>query len=271
MIKTLYLGPLVPRAALGVLRRRKLPVLPLPAGLRLQFVHADDVGDAVIRLLSSRVHGSFNVAADVLDSTALAALVGGRPIPLRRSIFRSVVVALHMLGVVALTPGWYDVAFNTPVMDTTKIRHTVGWSPARSATDSARELIDGLADGAVGASAAMGYQVPRPPLTQGGIDELHDVTLNLWTALALLRAIRHSRPGAVDAAVVMANLAAGTPKAADRVLQRRRDAVALLAPLAVVAALVCTRRGGWPAVAATGVLHVLNRSEHGRRGRDGSS
>jgi hypothetical protein len=46
--------------------------------------------------------------------------------------------------------------------------------------------------------------------------------------------------------------------AIDRVLERRRDPVALLAPAAVVAALTASVRGGWPAVAATSVLQVLN-------------
>lgn len=57
LIKTLYLGPLVPKAALEMLRRRQLPILPLPAGLGLQFVHADDVGDAVVRMIEHRAQG----------------------------------------------------------------------------------------------------------------------------------------------------------------------------------------------------------------------
>ena len=42
LIRSLYLGPFIPRAALKLLRRRLLPVVPLPAGLGLQFVHSDD-------------------------------------------------------------------------------------------------------------------------------------------------------------------------------------------------------------------------------------
>lgn len=113
LIKSLYLGPLVPRSALGLLRRRELPVLPLPARLRLQFVHADDVGDAVIRLTTQRARGSFNIAADVLDTAALADLVGARPVEVPLTAVRTVVAALSALRIVALTPGWYDVAFNT--------------------------------------------------------------------------------------------------------------------------------------------------------------
>lgn len=68
LIRSLYLGPYVPQAVLKLLQSRRVPILPLPKGIALQFVHADDVGDAVIRLMQRRAHGSFNIAADVLDS-----------------------------------------------------------------------------------------------------------------------------------------------------------------------------------------------------------
>lgn len=265
LIKSLYLGPLVPMAALELLRRRELPVLPLPADLALQFVHADDVGDAVVRLTTQRARGSFNIAADVLDSAALADLVGARPVGVPPRAVRAVVSALNAVRVVALTPGWYDVAFKTPLMDTSKARRILGWAPAWSSADSARELIEGLADGAVGTSAAMGWELRPRRDVRGAIDRAHDVTLVLWGASAVARAAGVRGARVLDAAVVTANLAAGTPMALDRVLEKRADPVALLAPVAVVAALAATRRGGWPAVAATAALLVLRMSERNQR------
>ncbi|WP_231737535.1 NAD-dependent epimerase/dehydratase family protein [Mycobacterium sp. IS-1742] len=265
LIKSLYLGPLVPTSVLGLLRRRELPVLPVPGRLELQFVHADDVGDAVVRLITQQVRGSFNIAADVLDTAALAALVGARPVTVPPQAVRTLIAALSAVRVVALTPGWYDVAFKTPLMDTSKARRTLGWTPAWSSTDSARELIEGLADGAVGTSEAMGWELRPRRDVRGAIDRAHDVTLGVWGALAVLRAVGGRRARAVDAAVVASNLASGTPMALDRVFERRTDPVALLAPVAVVAALGATVRGGWPAVAATGVLQVLRVSERRRR------
>ncbi|WP_197377163.1 NAD-dependent epimerase/dehydratase family protein [Mycolicibacterium baixiangningiae] len=265
LIKSLYLGPVVPRSALELLRRRELPVLPLPARLKLQFVHADDVGDAVVRLTTQQVRGSFNIAADVLDTAALAGLVGARPVNVPPQAVRTVIAALSAVRLVALAPGWYDVAFKSPLMDTSKARRTLGWAPARSSTESARELIEGLADGAVGTSAAMGWQLRPRKDVRGEIDRAHDVTLALWGALALVRATGTHHARAVDAVVVVTNLATGTPMALDRVLERRSDPVALLAPVAVIAALGATLRGGWPAVAATGVLQLLRMSERNQR------
>jgi nucleoside-diphosphate-sugar epimerase len=155
-IRTLFLGPLVPRPALALLRDGALPVLPLPAGLALQFVHADDVGDAVVRILDRRAVGSFNLAADALDIDELAALLGARAVPVPPGSVRAAVVALHAAHAVPVSPGWYDVAMNTPVMNTARARDELGWVPRYSSTQGAQELLDGLATGAVGPTAAMG-------------------------------------------------------------------------------------------------------------------
>nr|WP_235892362.1 NAD-dependent epimerase/dehydratase family protein [Mycolicibacterium hodleri] len=264
LIRSLYLGPFVPRALLKVLRRRVVPLLPLPAGIGLQFVHADDVGDAVMRLMRLRARGSYNVAADVLDTPDVAALVGARPIEVNPRVVRTVVSILSWARLVALTPGWYDVATNTPLMDTSKARHDLGWAPSKSSTESAMELLNGLADGAVGASAATGSMSNPQSSFRTVAQRVHDTSLLLWSAAALSRALGLRRGGASDALVVAANLAAGTPMALDRVRERRRDPVALLAPVAVAAAVASSLRGGWGAVAATAVLHVLNAFERGR-------
>lgn len=266
LIRSLYLGPFIPRAALKLLRHRWLPILPLPAGIGLQFVHADDVGDAVIRLTQHRARGSFNIAADVLDSRAIAGLVGARPVDVNPRLVRSVVSALSRARLVALTPGWFDVATNTPLMDTSKARSELGWVPKRSSTDSALELLDGLADGVVGTSAATGWTAPPHNAFRAAAQRVHDATLLLWSAVALTRAIGIGRPGSADAIVIAANLASGTPMALDRVRERRRDPIALVAPVAVAYAVAASLRGGWTPVVATTVLHVLNAIECNRRG-----
>jgi UDP-glucose 4-epimerase len=154
-IKRLFLGPLVPRLALDALRRGLLPVLPMPAGLALQFVHADDVGDAVVRILEGRRGGIFNLAADVLHPDALAGLVGSRPLELPRAAVRAAVSVLHHLHLLAVSPGWFDMATNTPLMDSGRAHAELGWQPRRTSSESGRELVAGLADGAAGASPAL--------------------------------------------------------------------------------------------------------------------
>ncbi|MBB2993061.1 nucleoside-diphosphate-sugar epimerase [Mycolicibacterium iranicum] len=262
-IRSLYLGPFVPRAALKLLQRRALPVLPLPNDLSLQFVHADDVGDAVVLLMQRRAQGSFNIASDVMDRNRLAGLVGARPVAVDPTMMRRAVVALHRLGVVAVTPGWYDVATRSPLMDTAKARRELGWSPTWPSTHAARELIDGLADGAVGGSAAMG-QNGQEAAAPRSVQRLHDATLLLWCATAIARAANPGRPGPLHAALIAMNLLSGIPAALARVRQRRRDPVALAAPPAVAAAVLASVRGGRPAAVATTVLGALGIAERRR-------
>jgi UDP-glucose 4-epimerase len=265
LIRSLYLGPFVPLAALKLLRRRLIPVLPLPKGIALQFVHADDVGDAVIRLIRHRARGSFNVAADSLDSDSIAELVGARAVNVNPRTVRRLISALSRARLVALTPGWYDVATNTPLMDTSKARHELGWVPTRSSTTCAQELIDGLADGVVGTSAATGWKSASRKTFGGAIQKVHDASLLLWTATALARAIGVSGAGVAEAAAIAVNLASGTPTALNRIRERRRDPVALLAPAAVSGAVAASLRPGRTAVGATAVLHFLNALERRRR------
>jgi UDP-glucose 4-epimerase len=263
-VKTLYLGPLVPRAALKLLRRRVLPVVPMPANIALQFVHADDVGNAVVRMLQTRATGTFNLAADILDARALAGLIGRRPLAVSPRFARRFVTALHAMHAVAVTPGWYDVAMNSPTMDTACARAELGWAPTWSSTESAMELIDGLARGSVGATAAMGAAQDGTSALRRTADRVHDTSLLLWTAAAVLRAVGVGRAGAVDAAFVVTNLLAGTPAALDRLRERRRDPVALLAPITVLAAVAATVRGGWPSVPVLAGLNLLAREERQR-------
>jgi UDP-glucose 4-epimerase len=264
LLRSIYLGPFVPRAAFKLLGRRLLPIVPLPAGIALQFVHADDVGDAVIRLMQRRAHGSFNLAAEVLECHAIADLVGERPVAVKRRAMRATVSTLNRAGLIPLTPGWYDVATNSPLMDTSKARTELGWAPTRSSTDCARELLEGLADGAVGTSAATGWNSKSDRNFGNVTQRVHDVSLALWSALALVRAAGIPGAAVPEAVAAAANLASGTPMAIDRVRERRHDPVALLAPVAVAAAVVTSLRGGWSPVAATAGLQLLNRIERNR-------
>ncbi len=263
LFRSLYLGPVVPRAALKLVRATGLPILPVPDDMRLQCVHAHDVGDAVVSLMLSRAQGAFNVAADVLDSSAIAALLKARPLLVKPDAMRRAVLLLSRLSLVAVTPGWYDVATKSPFMDTTKAHRELGWTPKWSSTASALELIDGLADGVVGSTAATGLK-ERSWMETNRTQQVHDSTLALWGALSVARAAGLGRAGAPDAAVIAANLIAGIPMALDRVRARRRDAVALLAPVAVGAALLAYTRGGWTPVAGVATLGALAAADRRR-------
>ena len=66
--------------------------LPLPTGLVMQAVHADDVGSAFVTAVRGRVGGAFNLAADdILDGPGLREVFGGRPVPVPAPLARAAV------------------------------------------------------------------------------------------------------------------------------------------------------------------------------------
>ncbi len=78
----------------------------------------------------------------------------------------------------------------------------------------------------------------------------------MWAGLAAAHAAGRHRAGPAGAVAVGVNLLAGSPAAPRRVRLRRRDPVALLAPVAVAGALVTSAGAGprWAPLAAVTVL-----------------
>ncbi|WP_285106289.1 NAD-dependent epimerase/dehydratase family protein [Promicromonospora sp. MEB111] len=157
-----FLGPLVP---VRLLRRGRLPALPLPAGLRLQAVHADDVADAYRRVVVERAAGAFNVAArDVLHGTDLARIVDhGRLVEMPPGAVRGALAAAYAAHTVPADPGWLDMALSAPVLDAARIRTELGWEPRRTAAEAVEDLLDGMAVGQGMGSAPLRPASPRPP------------------------------------------------------------------------------------------------------------
>ncbi len=126
-----FLGPLLLRAARAVPGRLAgaLP-LPLPDELHLGLVHADDVADALLRIIDRRAGGAFNLAADpVLDPGGFAAALGSRRVPVPAALLRAGLSAAFHTRLVPTEPGWLDLGLGVPALDTTRARQELDWSP----------------------------------------------------------------------------------------------------------------------------------------------
>ena len=146
----LYGGPLLPRA---LVRPGRVPVVPDVPGVRIQAVHADDVGDAYRRAVVGDVRGAFNLAADpVLTPASVAAAIGSRTLPVPARLMRGAVTATWLLRAQPTSPDWLDLMIQPPLLDTTRARTELGWAPAHSATEALCEFLEGIADGAGGAT-----------------------------------------------------------------------------------------------------------------------
>jgi UDP-glucose 4-epimerase len=145
-IQRLFLGPLFPRAAANP---RLIPVLPLPRGFAVQAVHSEDVAEAyALAVTRPDIRGAFNVAAEpVLDHATLAEALGARPIAVAPRAVRAVTAATFAARLQPTEPGWVDLALQTPLMATDRIR-ALGWAARHSSVDALQELLAGIRAGA---------------------------------------------------------------------------------------------------------------------------
>jgi UDP-glucose 4-epimerase len=142
-IRRLFIGPLLPSP---LVRRRLIPILPLPGGLALQAVHSLDVGEAYrLAATSPDARGAYNVAAEpVLDADALGRLLGARVVTLPPRVVRAVVLATWRARLQPTPPGWLDMGMQVPLLDSSRARAELGWAPRHDAGEALLELLDGL-------------------------------------------------------------------------------------------------------------------------------
>ncbi len=134
------LPALVPARAIDV-----LPVLPLDRRLRVPMVHADDVADAIVRALERRAPGAFNLAPEVPITTAdIAAALGARAVHVSSAVVRTAVSAAWHARLQPVDPGWVDLGFSVPLLDSSRARTELGWAPQKDAVTVLRETVDAM-------------------------------------------------------------------------------------------------------------------------------
>jgi UDP-glucose 4-epimerase len=161
-IRRLFAGPLLPSF---LVQRRLIPVVPAHERLVFQAVHSYDVGDAYrLAIVNGEARGAYNVAADpVLGPHELARALDARPLRVPGALLRRAAALTYRLRLQPSEPGWVDMAFAVPVMDTTRARTELGWQPTRGSSEALLDLLDGLREGA---------GLDTPPLEPGGAGPL---------------------------------------------------------------------------------------------------
>jgi UDP-glucose 4-epimerase len=130
----------------GVLATRTMaPVVPAVPGLRFQALHTDDAAEAY-RLATLRpVRGAFNLAAEpAVDAAQLADILKARRLAVPAGPIRAALSAAWHLRLVPASPHLLDAVLRLPLMDTTRARDELGWSPAHTAREAAEEFLRGL-------------------------------------------------------------------------------------------------------------------------------
>ncbi len=143
---------------------RLLPLLPVDRELVIQVVHSDDVADALVRVLERRAVGAFNLTAEPpITRDDIAEVLGAKPVHLPKQMLRSAIDLAWRARLQPLDPGWIDLAFAVPLMDSGRARRELGWTPAVSAREALSQAVAGMADAAGTASPVLR---PRAVLDQ---------------------------------------------------------------------------------------------------------
>lgn len=130
----------VPAAAV-----RLLPVLPIDGRIALPVVHADDVARAVIAATRKQVGGAFNLSAEPrIGRAGLAKALGAVALPLPSAVLRTVVDLSFRAHLQRLDAGWVDLAYSVPLMDTTRARRELDWTPQVDAQTALEEAVRGM-------------------------------------------------------------------------------------------------------------------------------
>ena len=143
--KSLLPGPLAP---LGRSLARRVGRLPLPVPvlvplLPLQFLHEEDLGRAFLQcIVAAGPSGAYNLAAEGILTTAdVAREFGMLPLPLPAGPAQSAARALAALPFLPPAAKWVEAASHPAIMDTTRARKELGWTPRFTALQALRDTV----------------------------------------------------------------------------------------------------------------------------------
>jgi UDP-glucose 4-epimerase len=156
-IRRYFIGPFLPSP---LVRTDLIPIFPDMPRLAVQAVHSHDVAQAYrLAALEPHARGAYNVAAEpVLDVEELTRILHARRVAVPARVLRAAADVAWRLRLTPTPGAWLDLALGVPLMDTTRARTQLGWTPRHDAGEALLELLNGLRETAGG---------DTPPLKPG--------------------------------------------------------------------------------------------------------
>lgn len=120
--------------------------VPLPVfvpDLPVQLIHEDDVGRALVQcVVAAGPPGAYNIAADdVLSSHDVARELGMIPFPFPATPVQATSRLLAKVPLLPAAAQWVEAMSHPAVMDTTRARTELGWSPRFTAREALRDTL----------------------------------------------------------------------------------------------------------------------------------
>ena len=123
-----------------------LPLLPLDRRLCIPLVHADDVAQAISQVIERRAAGPFNLAAEPpIGRDDVAAALGARSVHIPSGVLGTLVDLSWRARLQHIDRGWIDLAFTVPLLDCSRARTDLGWTPKWTSTEALADLLEGVA------------------------------------------------------------------------------------------------------------------------------
>ena len=106
--------------------------------------------------MQRRVPGPFNLAADPpVTTAAIAGVLGARLVHVPAPVLRVALTLAWKARVEQLDPGWLDLGFAVPLMDTSRASVELGWAAQVNALSVLEEVVSGMREGASDASPVL--------------------------------------------------------------------------------------------------------------------
>jgi UDP-glucose 4-epimerase len=121
------------------------PILPDP-GVPMQLVHHDDVATAItLAATGAGPAGAYNLAADgEVSFSEVARALGALAMPVPHAAAVAISEVLARLPRVPAAAEWIHVARQSVVMDTSKAKRELGWTPEHTASETLQEMASSL-------------------------------------------------------------------------------------------------------------------------------
>ncbi|MBV9338099.1 MAG: NAD-dependent epimerase/dehydratase family protein [Solirubrobacterales bacterium] len=131
---------------LRLAHRFRVPV-PVPTpDLPVQFIHEDDVGQALLKcVLAEGPPGAYNIAGDgVLTAADVLRELGLTPLPLPAALAQGAAELAGLIPRASFIPPateWVEAISHPAIMDTTKAQRELGWRPRYTGLEALRDTL----------------------------------------------------------------------------------------------------------------------------------
>lgn len=143
--KQILPGPLAPLGRKLPLRKLPVPIPTVVPAVPLQLIHEDDVGSALLQcVVAAGPPGAYNIAADdVVTAVDVARELGFVPLSLPAGAAYASARALAKLPFLPQQAEWVEAFSRPAVMDISKAKAELGWTPRFSALEAVRATLAG--------------------------------------------------------------------------------------------------------------------------------